>query len=104
MAIAHTYTRAILGMDSPLILVEADISNGLPQMQIVGMADGKMRQARERIKSAIKNAGFKLPDRKITINLSPADIPKDVSSFDLPIALAILKASQQIPDAPVEDY
>ena len=104
MAIAHTYTRAILGVDSPLILVEADISNGLPQMQIVGMADGKMRQARERIKSAIKNAGFKLPDRKITINLSPADIPKDVSSFDLPIALAILKASQQIPDTPVEDY
>ena len=102
MAISHTYTRAILGVESPLILVEADISNGLPQMQIVGITDGKMRQARERIKSAIKNSGFKLPDRKITINLSPADIPKDVSSFDLPIALAILKASQQIPDTRIE--
>ncbi len=102
MAVSHTYTRAALGVESPLILVEADISNGLPQMQIVGMTDGKMRQARERIKSAIKNSGFRLPDRKITINLSPADIPKDVSSYDLPIALAILKASQQIPDTPIE--
>ena len=96
MAIAHTYTRAILGVDSPLILVEADISNGLPQMQIVGMADGKMRQARERIKSAIKNAGFKLPDRKITISFIFASW-QAIDAGNMPGLRSILPSSASSP-------
>ena len=75
-------------MDAFPVEVEVDISGGMPQLKTVGLAEGAVREAQERVKAAIKNSGYEFPNRKITINLAPADTRKEGSSFDLPIALA----------------
>ena len=80
-------------MDAFPVEVEVDISGGMPQLKTVGLAEGAVREAQERVKAAIKNSGYEFPNRKITINLAPADTRKEGSSFDLPIALAILAAN-----------
>jgi magnesium chelatase family protein len=80
-------------VDAFPVEVEVDISGGVPQLRTVGLAEGAVREAQERVKAAIKNSGYEFPNRKITINLAPADTRKEGSSFDLPIALAILAAS-----------
>jgi magnesium chelatase family protein len=87
---------AVLGIDAFEITIEADIANMVPSFTIVGLPDGAVRESRERVMSAIKNCGFKYPARKVTINMAPADVKKEGSSYDLPIAIGLLVASQQI--------
>ena len=91
--LASALSSALLGVDAYPVEVEIDLSSGLPGLKTVGLAEGAVREAQERVKSAIKNSGFEFPNRKITINLAPADTRKEGSGFDLPIALGILAAS-----------
>jgi magnesium chelatase family protein len=93
---AHIYSATSLGYEGKLIDVEGDASNGLPGLVIVGLGNKAVDEAKERVRSAIKNSGLDFPRKRITINLAPADLPKDGSHLDLPIALAILSLSGQI--------
>ncbi len=97
MNIAIVYSRAIAGVDAPLVTVEVHISNGLPSLSIVGMAETAVKESKDRVRSALINSRFIFPQQRITINLAPADLPKEGGRFDLPIALGILAASEQIP-------
>jgi len=94
--LAKVNTISHLGLDSQLIEIEADMSNGLPGFIIVGLANKAVDEAKERVRSAIKNSNLNLPPRRITLNLAPADIPKNGSSFDLAMAVSLLLASKQI--------
>jgi magnesium chelatase family protein len=96
---AQVFGSTILGLNGMLITVEVDIANGIPGLDIVGLPDASVRESRERVRAAIKNSGFEFPTRRITVNLAPADIKKDSSGLDLPIAVGILAASGQIPAA-----
>jgi magnesium chelatase family protein len=100
--LARVYSAAILGIDAYLVDVEADLSNGLPSFSTVGLPQGAVKEGRERVSAAITNAGFTAPLKRITVNLAPADTKKDGSGFDLPIAIAILAASGQVPADAVE--
>lgn len=95
--LAHITSGAILGVDAFLVGVEVDIANGLPCINVVGLPEGAVREGRERVTAAIHNTGFEIPPRRITINLAPADVKKDGSAFDLPIALGILTATGEVP-------
>jgi magnesium chelatase family protein len=97
-------SSAVLGIDAYIIQVEADISPQLPSFTTVGLPDNAVKESRERVQSAIKNSGFTFPNKKITINLAPADIKKEGSAFDLPIALGILSATGQISRESFEDF
>ncbi len=97
MALATTFCRAGLGMEAPPVTVEVHLANGLPAFHIVGLAEKAVQESRERVRGAIINAGFEFPARRITVNLAPADLPKEGGRFDLPIALGILAASGQLP-------
>lgn len=90
------YGACLYGIDGVLIEVETDLSNGLPQTSIIGLPDSAIREAVERVRAAIKNCGFQYPMQRVTINLAPADLKKEGSSFDLAIALAILSTSEQL--------
>jgi len=94
--LARIRSAAVLGIDAYLVEVEVDITNGLPSVATVGLPHGAVKEGRERVTAALVNAGFSFPLRRITINLAPADVRKDGSGFDLPIALAILAASEQL--------
>jgi len=96
LLLASLNTLALTGIEAKAVKVEIDIQNGLPGFEIVGLASQTTREARERVRSAIKNSGFTFPNRKIIVNLAPADIKKEGSHFDLAIALGILLASEQI--------
>jgi magnesium chelatase family protein len=104
MSLAVVYSRAQLGVKAPLISVEAHIANGLPSLAIVGLPETAVRESKDRVRSALLNSGFEFPAKRITINLAPADLPKQGGRYDLAIALGILAASAQIPDAPLENY
>lgn len=93
---AHVYGESTSSLEGILVKVEVDISAGLPSFDIVGLATTAVKEAKERVRAALKNSGFKLPVAKITINLAPADIKKDGSSLDLPIAIGVLAASGQL--------
>jgi len=93
---SQTFGSTNLGLNGVLITVEVDIADGLPAFDIVGLPDTAVRESRERVRAAIKNSGFKFPARRITINLAPADLKKDSSGLDLPIAIGILVASEQL--------
>jgi len=97
MNLAIIRTRAKSGVSAPQVLVETHLSNGLPGLSIVGLPETAVKESKDRVRSAILNSGFEFPARRITINLAPADLPKDGGRFDLPIALGILAASGQIP-------
>ncbi len=97
MTLAIVLTRAALGVEAPLVSVEVHISNGLPAFSLVGLPETTVKEARDRVRSAIINSGFTFPAKRITVNLAPADLPKEGGRFDLPIAIAILAASEQIP-------
>src|SRR5688572_14967548 len=92
-------SAAVLGIDAFPVEVEVDISNGMPSFSTVGLPNGAVKEGRERVSAALGNAGFQFPLRRITVNLAPADIRKDGSALDLPIALGLLLASGQIPEA-----
>ena len=97
MSLALVQSRALLGLQAPAVTVEVHLANGLPSFTLVGLADVEVKEARERVRSALQNAGLDFPNNKrITVNLAPADLPKDSGRFDLPIALGILAASGQI--------
>ena len=101
---SQTFGSTTLGLNGILITVEVDISNGLPTLDIVGLPDTAVRESKERVRAAIKNSGFEFPSRRITINLAPADLKKDSSGLDLPIAIGILAASGQITLANHQEY
>jgi len=96
MALSIVYTRAGVGIEAPLVTVETHLSNGLPSLNIVGLPEAAVKESKDRVRSALINANFEFPARRITINLAPADLPKDGGRYDLPIALGILLASGQI--------
>ncbi len=104
MTLAIVQTRARVGMNAPAVTVEVHLSNGLPAFNIVGLPDAAVRESKERVRSAILNSEYEFPQRRITVNLAPADLPKDGGRFDLPIAIGILAASQQIPLAALEQH
>lgn len=97
MSLAIIFTRASIGIQAPQINVEVHISNGLPGFVLVGLPEATVKESKDRVRSAIINSGFTFPSKKITVNLSPADLPKEGSRFDLPIAIAILAATEHIP-------
>jgi magnesium chelatase family protein len=97
MSIAVVYSRAQVGIHAPLVTIEVHLSNGLPGLNIVGLPEAAVKESKDRVRSAILNSRFEFPLRRITINLAPADLPKDGGRFDLPIALGVLAASGQIP-------
>lgn len=94
--LARVWSAAIVGIDAVKVGVEVDIAGGLPAMVVVGLPDTAVQESRERTKAAVKNAGFPFPMRKIVINLTPADLRKEGPSFDLPISIGILAASEQV--------
>jgi len=97
MELSVVYSRALAGIAAPLVQVETHLSNGLPAFHIVGLPETAVRESKDRVRSAILNSHFTFPDRRITVNLAPADLPKEGGRFDLPIALGILSASGQVP-------
>jgi magnesium chelatase family protein len=98
VSLAQVLTRACVGVDAPEVKVEVHLGGGLPRMSMVGLPEAAVREAKDRVKAALLNAGFDFPQVNITIALAPADLPKEGSRFDLPIALGILAASGQVPD------
>ena len=101
---SKSYCAVIKGIDGYLIQVEADISEGLPCFSLVGFLSGEVKEARERVLIALKNSGFRFPPKKITINLSPADIRKDGTGYDLSIAVSVLSAFGYIPSGNLSDF
>ncbi|MBT8147704.1 MAG: ATP-binding protein, partial [Gammaproteobacteria bacterium] len=97
MSLATVYSRALVGVEAPLVTVETHISNGLPGLAIVGLPETGVRESRERVRSAILNARLEFPSRRVTVNLAPAELPKVGGRYDLAIALSILAASEQLP-------
>ncbi|MFZ5492650.1 MAG: YifB family Mg chelatase-like AAA ATPase [Pseudomonadota bacterium] len=97
MSLATLHSRAQFGIDAPPVTIEAHLTGGLPALAIVGLPETAVREARDRVRSALINSGFEFPARRVTINLAPADLPKEGGRFDLGIALAILAASGQLP-------
>lgn len=102
--LARVRSAAVLGIDGYLVEVEADLANGLPAFNTVGLPHGAVKEGRERVTAAIINTGFVAPLKRITVNLAPADIRKEGTGFDLPIAVAVLVASGQLPAEPLEGY
>jgi len=97
MSLAVIHSRALDGLDAPAVTVEVHLANGLPSFTLVGLADTEVKEARERVRAALQNSGLAFPhNKRITVNLAPADLPKESGRFDLPIALGILAASDQI--------
>jgi magnesium chelatase family protein len=97
MSLARIYSRALEGLNAPEVVVEVHLANGLPSFTLVGLADTEVKEARERVRSALQSCGLEFPmNKRITVNLAPADLPKESGRFDLPIALGILAASGQI--------
>jgi len=97
MPVAVLHSRALSGFDAPPVTVEVHLSGGLPAVNLVGLPETGVKESRDRVRAALQNAQFDFPARRITVNLAPADLPKDSGRFDLPIALGILAASGQIP-------
>ncbi len=104
MSLAVIYSRAPVGISAPQVSVETHLANGLPALSIVGLAETEVKESKDRVRAALLNTRFDFPSRRITINLAPADLPKEGGRFDLAIALGILAASQQIPAAELEQY
>jgi len=104
MSLAIVYSRALNGVDAPLVTVEVHLSNGLPSLSIVGLPETAVKEAKDRVRAALLNTKFEYPARRITVNLAPADLPKEGGRFDLPIAIGILAASGQIPSDQLKQY
>lgn len=104
MSLACVYSRARFGLESPLVTVEVHLANGLPVFNIVGLPETSVRESKDRVRSAIINCGYEFPAKRITINLAPADLPKEGGRFDLPIAIGILAASEQLPSVDLASY
>jgi magnesium chelatase family protein len=103
MSLAIVHSRALVGIDAPPVTVEVHLTNGLPALSIVGLPEAAVRESKDRVRSAILNAKFEFPRKRITINLAPADLPKEGGRYDLAIALGILAASGQVPANALEE-
>ncbi len=104
MNLAVLHSRALNGMDAPEVVVEVHLANGLPSFTIVGLPEAEVKESKDRVRAAIQTAQFEFPARRITVNLAPADLPKESGRYDLPIALGILAASGQIPTEALSRY
>jgi magnesium chelatase family protein len=104
MSLAIVHSRAQSGIDAPVVTVEVHLANGLPALSIVGLPEAAVRESKDRVRSAILNSRFEFPARRITINLAPADLPKEGGRFDLPIAIGILAASGQLDGARLDQF
>ena len=104
MSLAVLYSRALSGMEAPEVVVEVHLANGLPSFTIVGLPETEVKESKDRVRAAIQTSQFEFPARRITVNLAPADLPKESGRYDLPIALGILAASGQIPREPLSRY
>ena len=105
MSLSLVQSRALLGLEAAPVTVEVHLANGLPSFTLVGLADVEVKEARERVRCAIQNAGLEFPTNKTrTVNLAPADLPKDSGRLDLPIALGILAASGQVDGTRLAEY
>lgn len=104
MSLAILKSRALAGMHAPQVTVEVHLANGLPAFTIVGLPETEVKESKDRVRAAIVNARFEFPSKRITVNLAPADLPKESGRFDLPIALGILAASGQIPSERLDEY
>src|SRR5213075_353919 len=100
MAVAVVRSRALAGVHAPVVSVEVHLAGGLPGVRLVGLPEAEVREARDRVRAALQNAQFEFPARKVTVNLAPADLPKESGRFDLPIALGVLAATGQLPSEP----
>ncbi len=104
MSLAVVYTRAEEGVQAPLVTVEVHLSGGLPGLAIVGLPEAEVRESRDRVRAALINSAFDVPQQKMVVNLAPADLPKEGGRFDLPIAIGVLAASRQVPADAVARY
>ena len=104
MGLAVLHSRGLAGMDAPPVTVEVHLANGLPNFTIVGLPEAEVKESKDRVRAALQNARYEFPARRITVNLAPADLPKESGRFDLPIALGILAASGQIPGNQLAQY
>src|SRR5206468_8572322 len=99
MSLAVVLSRGLAGVDAPLVTVEVHLSGGLPAFNLVGLPETEVKESRDRVRAALQNAQFEFPARKITVNLAPADLPKESGRYDLPIAVGVLAATGQLPAA-----
>ena len=104
MSLAVLHSRALAGVTAPRVDVEVHLANGLPSFTIVGLPEAEVKESKDRVRAALQNARFEFPMRRITVNLAPADLPKESGRLDLPIALGILAASGQIPADKLNEY
>ncbi|HEY4958546.1 MAG TPA: magnesium chelatase domain-containing protein, partial [Caldimonas sp.] len=105
MAFALVHSRALRGLESPAVTVEVHLANGLPSFTLVGLADTEVKEARERVRAALQTSGLEFPhNKRVTVSLAPADLPKESGRFDLPIALGILAAAGQIDAARLDAF
>ena len=104
MSLAVLKSRALTGMNAPEVTVEVHLANGLPSFTIVGLPETEVKESKDRVRAALQNARFEFPARRITVNLAPADLPKESGRLDLPIALGILAASEQMPSTELDRY
>lgn len=104
MSLALVHTRGCEGIHAPEVLIEAQLAPGLPGFNLVGLPEAEVKEARDRVRAAIQNAQFEFPIRRVTLNLAPADVPKEGSRFDLGIALGVLCAAEMLPLAPLRTH
>ncbi|NVM57114.1 MAG: ATP-binding protein, partial [Desulfobacterales bacterium] len=102
--LAKVLSSAVLGVDAYIVEVEVDIRHGLPGFNTVGLPEAAVKESKDRVKSAINNSGYRFPDDRITVNLAPADIKKEGTGFDLPIAIGILTATGVVPQNMLSEY
>jgi len=102
--LARVLSSAVIGIDAYIVEVEVDISKGLPNFSTVGLPEGAVRESKERVKASIKNSGYDFPSDRITVNLAPADVKKEGSAFDLPMAIGILAATGVISGDMLSNY
>jgi magnesium chelatase family protein len=103
MSIAIVLSRGLVGLEAPPVTVEVHLAGGLPAFNLVGLPDTEVREARDRVRAALATSGFEFPARKVTVNLAPADLPKESGRYDLPIALGVLAATGQVPSPPLAE-
>ena len=104
MSLAIVHSRAQVGVEAPAVTVEVHMANGLPSLTLVGLPETAVKESKDRVRSAILNSALQYPARRITLNLAPADLPKDGGRFDVAIALGILAASGQLPAVALETW
>ena len=102
--LAKVFSSAVIGIEAYIVEVEVDISQGLPSFSTVGLPEGAVRESKERVKTSIKNSGYRFPSDRITVNLAPADVKKEGTAFDLPMALGILAATELVSKAAYADH